>query len=171
MFNDELMNPSSFITLLVWTMVWTRRTKMFVSIWRLWCDVPRVSLLTCRCWKAWLGHVSRWSLHHTCRISADGCARHRGLAATGRGRAVVGSVGVAPGHLAPHSYMPGFILTNIRVYRFSCNIRTAIIIKAILNFWAWIEKVIYFYYVLQNPAMLWLKWDWWIEILIYMLIE
>ena len=98
MFNDELMNPSSFITLLVWT----RRTKMFVSIWRLWCDVTRVSLLTCRCWKAWRWvtcHVSRWSLHHTCRVSADGCARHRGLAATGRGRAVVGSVGVAPGHL------------------------------------------------------------------------
>ena len=53
-----------------------------------------------------LGHVSRVTLLSTsplgvdtCRVSADGCARHRGLAATGRGRAVVGSVGVAPGHL------------------------------------------------------------------------
>ena len=62
--------------------------------------MARVLLLTCRCWKAWRWvtcHVSRCSLHHTCRVSADGCARHRGLAATGR--AVVGSVGVAPGHL------------------------------------------------------------------------
>ena len=63
--------------------------------------MTRVSLLTCRCWKAWLGHVSRVSTSplgvDTCRVSAEGCARHRGLAATGR--AVVGSVGVAPGHL------------------------------------------------------------------------
>ena len=121
MFNDELMNPSSFITLLLWT----RRTKMFVSIWRkLWCDVSRVSLLTCRCWRAWRWvtcHVSH-SLYisarcgRPCRVSAGGCARHRWLAATGR--AVLGSVGVAPGHLAPHSYMPGGA-TRIHTHKYT----------------------------------------------------
>ena len=57
------------------------------------------------CWPAGVGRHgagSRVTCHAALYISAscvsaDGCARHRGLAATGR--AVVGSVGVAPGHL------------------------------------------------------------------------
>ena len=120
MFNDELMNPSSFITLLVWT----RRTKMFVSIWRkLWCDVSRVSLLTCRCWRAWRWvtcHVSH-SLSIYARCGHVPCICRwlcSAPLAGGHWRAVVGSVGVAPGHLAPHSYMPGGA-TRIHTHKYT----------------------------------------------------
>ena len=89
------------------------------------CDV------TCpvsHCWPAGVGGHgagSRVTCHTlstsplgagTCRVSAGGCARHRWLAATGR--AVVGSVGVAPGHLAPHSYMPGGA-TRIHTHKYT----------------------------------------------------